>query len=159
MSYPVGLKREFPGEYLNKSLNEIKELLKRARGVDKDKLQRRRSYWSRLIVYSGRTNEGAMTNGYSANLLFRANVDDYSGTQPLCEGSLRVLVADSDEDARARAEQIGRAAQHSYLNEAGKEVRWVFVSVLELQDLCESALLDGMEVFSRLYREKGEDPE
>ena len=100
-----------------------------------------------------------MTNWYSANLLFRANVDDDSGAQPLCEESLRVLIADSDEDARTRAEQIGRAAQHSYLNDAGKEVQWVFVSVLELQDLCESALLDGMEVFSRLYREKEEDPE
>jgi len=98
-----------------------------------------------------------MNTWYAAKLLFESSVDDGSKESPLLEESTRVLLADSVETAEAKALAIGHAAEHSYLNESGQSVKWAFVSILELQDLCETELLDGTEVFSRLYRRDSGD--
>lgn len=78
-------------------------------------------------------------------------MDGSPGDDPLREESIRILLSDGDEAAWIRAKEIGRAAEHEYVNEAGEMIRWNFVEVLEVQDLCESNLTDGMEVFSRLF--------
>src|SRR5260221_13808099 len=93
-----------------------------------------------------------MNTWYAAKLLFESSVDDGSNESPLLEESIRVLQADSVETAQTKALEIGSAAEHSYLNELGQSVRWAFVSLLELQDLRETELADGTEIFSRLYR-------
>jgi hypothetical protein len=93
-----------------------------------------------------------MGSWYSVKLLFQSTIDGRLLEQSLCEESIRILRGESDEQARARAEEIGRSAEHEYLNESGEVVRWNFVSVLELQDLSETELQDGMEVFSTLIR-------
>jgi len=94
-----------------------------------------------------------MASWYSAKLLFRSTVNGLIVAQPLCEESIRVLVAETDEAAQVRAAEVGRSAEHEYVNEHGELVRWSFVAVLDLQDLCVTELEDGMEVFSRLFRD------
>ena len=88
---------------------------------------------------------------YSAKLLFESEVDG-ENDQPLREESIRVLLSESEAEARAKAAEVGTEAEHEYLNEQGQKVRWRFVAVLEVQDLCADALTDGMEVFSVLFR-------
>lgn len=65
---------------------------------------------------------------------------------------MRLVLAESDADAADRGERIGREAEHSYPNELGQSVTWHFDSIVEVVDLCEIELKDGVEVWSRLFR-------
>jgi hypothetical protein len=87
---------------------------------------------------------------YSARLLFEADVEDDTPGDVLAEGSIRLIEAKDEEDALAQAETIGIEARHAYLDDDGHAVAWVFKGVLEVQDLCETVVQSGMEVFSML---------
>ena len=89
---------------------------------------------------------------FSAVLLFEAKVHDDLLGPHLCEESIRVIEAADAEEARIKAEGIGRQGEHSYKNEPGSIVEWRFVRTVEIQDLCEDSVSDGMEVHSRLFR-------
>lgn len=93
-----------------------------------------------------------MKSWYSAKLLFQAKINGKSVEHPLCEESIRILRADTEEVAQARAEQIGTAAQHEYQNEQGETVGWEFISVLDIQEIEDRSLQDGTEVYSELFR-------
>ena len=71
----------------------------------------------------------------------------------LCEESIRILRGSSPEEAQARASEVGRSAEHEYCNASGETVRWRFVTVLEIQDLGVEELVDGVEVYSRLFKD------
>ena len=68
----------------------------------------------------------------------------------MIEESLRVVRASSEDEARAKAREVGVENAASYENETGERVEWSFVEVLEIQDLDEESLVDGVEVYSRL---------
>lgn len=97
-----------------------------------------------------------MKSWYAAKLLFEAKVEDNDSRDVLCEESIRLIEADDEEDAQRRAEEVGAQAQHEYLNDEGHSVRWRFMRVLEIQDLCESQVTHGMEVFSKMFRGRPE---
>jgi Domain of unknown function (DUF4288) len=86
---------------------------------------------------------------YSAKLLFETEQmpDD---NRVLQEESIRLIQADDEQEAASKAKLIGTAEQHEYTNSIGELVTWRFVSVVEVQDLCEDHLSDGIEVFSSL---------
>ena len=92
-------------------------------------------------------------NWYGAKLIFRSEIDGSVEGEHLWEESIRVLTAESEEEARADAVIVGKAAEHSYLNATGETVCWRFHEVQEIQDLCVSELTQGTEVFSRLFRQ------
>lgn len=92
-----------------------------------------------------------MKSWYTARIRFVSHTDNRVTTDALWEDSLRLVYAESEVDARQRAEDIGKNAQHEYKNESGEVVSWHYVSVLEVFDLCESELVEGTEVFSRLF--------
>jgi Domain of unknown function (DUF4288) len=92
-------------------------------------------------------------NWYAAKLLFQSEIDGSCAEEPLLEESIRILIAANEDEARDGAVEIGRAAEHSYLNETGETVWWRFREVQEIQDLCVSELTQGTEVFSRLFRQ------
>lgn len=96
---------------------------------------------------------------YSAVLLFECVVGEDVGGGALVEESTRLLQAGDDAEANVRAEQLGRDEEHEYLNASGALVRWKFVRVLELQDLCTDSLEHGTEVFSRMRRRSPESEE
>lgn len=91
-------------------------------------------------------------NWYSAKLLFEAEVEGDESDDRLCEESIRILLADDDRHAQERASEIGAKAEHQYLNDEGRVVRWRFKEVLDIQDICEPEVTDGMEVFSQMLR-------
>ena len=87
---------------------------------------------------------------FAAKLLFESSVPNEDG-RLLQEESIRLIQASDEADARSRACQLGNSEQHQYRNDLGETVAWQFVSVLEIQDLCEESLSDGTEVFSTLH--------
>jgi hypothetical protein len=92
-----------------------------------------------------------MRGWYSARLLFEAEVEGDGSDDILCEESIRLIEADSDNDAEQKAAEVGAQAQHEYVNDDGHTVRWRFRRVLDVQDLCESRIVHGMEVFSNMF--------
>ncbi len=94
----------------------------------------------------------SMKSWHAAKILFEARVDGRSSADALREESIRVFLSEGLDRARHRAEELGRGAEHEYKNEYGELVRWTFVSVLDVQDLCAFELQDGAEVFSVLFR-------
>jgi Domain of unknown function (DUF4288) len=93
-----------------------------------------------------------MRGWYSAKLLFEAEVESEGSDDLLCEESIRLVEADDSDDAEQKAAEVGAQAQHEYVNDKGHTVRWHFRRVLDVQDLCESHIVHGMEVFSKMYR-------
>jgi hypothetical protein len=100
-----------------------------------------------------------MKSWHAAKILFEARVDGRTSADALREESIRVFLSDGLDRARWRAEELGRAAEHEYQNEYGELVRWTFVTVLDVQDLCAFELQDGAEVFSVLFRHLPPPPE
>jgi uncharacterized protein DUF4288 len=86
---------------------------------------------------------------FAARLLFESSVQHDDG-RVLQEESIRIIQANDELQAQSKAALLGTSDQHRYLNDQGETVAWRFVSVLELQDLCEDNITDGMEVFARL---------
>lgn len=93
-----------------------------------------------------------MRGWYSVRLLFEAEVEGEGSDDILCEESIRLLEADNEDDAEQKAADVGVRAEHEYVNEHGRAVRWRFRRVLDIQDLCESRITHGMEVYSRMFR-------
>lgn len=93
---------------------------------------------------------------YSAKLLIISAVDDGKKTVPaLVEESIILIEAESPDTAKERALEAGLRMEHEYDNYRGRQVRWRFGKLLELQDLSEEKVFSGMEVFSTIYRRKG----
>lgn len=88
---------------------------------------------------------------FSARLLFESELSDTTGDPSLQEENIKLVSAESEDEARKKAEAIGRNEEIAYSNADGETVTWHFLGVLEVQDLCESALYDGVEVYSRLF--------
>jgi hypothetical protein len=86
---------------------------------------------------------------FAAKLLFESTVQHDDG-RVLQEESIRLLQADDKSQAHSKATDIGNSEKHQYANSQGETVSWRFVSILEVQDLCEDNIFDGMEVFSTL---------
>jgi hypothetical protein len=86
---------------------------------------------------------------FGAKLLFESS-NRHEGNRVLQEESIRLLQADNEEQAHSKAGQLGISEQHEYQNEQGETVAWRFVALLEVQDLCERDVYDGMEVFSTM---------
>ncbi|WP_437515133.1 DUF4288 domain-containing protein [Sorangium sp. So ce1099] len=93
-----------------------------------------------------------MSSWYSACMLFESEVDDQSSEEPLCEESIRLVKAVDVDAAKAIANSLGVELEHEYSNPDGRTVRWVFRGIVELQELCESEIVSGTEVFSRMFK-------
>jgi hypothetical protein len=89
---------------------------------------------------------------FAAVLLLSSEVRDASGEIPLVDHQVRLIHAVDAEDAYQRARELGEAAQHAYLNEAGETVSWHFVGVYQLQELADPPA-HGTEVYSWFNRE------
>ena len=89
---------------------------------------------------------------FSVSLLFSCQVETPDPPEMLRELAIHVLTAAGPDEARAKGDNIGNAKEHAYQNGDGEAVRWTFEGVVEVQDLCDGHLFDGMEVASWLYR-------
>jgi hypothetical protein len=87
---------------------------------------------------------------YGAKLQLKAFVGSDAPVAIMEDHSIRLISALSIEDAEDLAVDVGKSLEHSYQNDNGEIVDWKFISVIEVQDLCEDTLQHGTEVFSEL---------
>jgi hypothetical protein len=87
-------------------------------------------------------------NWYLAKLVYRIICGEGMHT-PQFDEQLRLVEAEDEMTAFAKARAIGTREQELFLNEKQKLVRWDFINVSELYKL--SALIDGAELYSRIH--------
>src|SRR5260370_17025488 len=88
---------------------------------------------------------------FAAKLVFESSLGN-EGDRVLQEESIRLIQADGEIEARSKATQLGASEQLQFSNAQGETVAWHFVSLLEIQDLCEANVSYGMEIFSTMKR-------
>jgi hypothetical protein len=84
---------------------------------------------------------------YLAKMVFQIICGDGNHTAQFDE-QLRLVTANDEDEAFAKACHIGKAEQDSFLNQKNELVRWQFVNIPELYRL--SKLIDGAEIYSRI---------
>ena len=89
---------------------------------------------------------------YAALLLFGSEIDQVTHLRPLCEERVVLFRGGQQEQIEQRAQEYGRAEQHSYTNERGQEVRWRFQQVVLIDELEDPTVGKGWEVSSRFAR-------
>jgi len=90
---------------------------------------------------------------FTASILFQSEI---SGDQnsPLWEERIILLKADSEPEAKSLAERYGRSAETKYVSATKEEVAWKVESILGLNEVLDSSLDSGAEVFSRFLDSK-----
>ena len=89
---------------------------------------------------------------YAANLLFQSEHSTVSDKENLWEESIRLIQADSTDQAMQKAKELGQRSEVSYLGEEADLVKWKFVRVERIFEIDDEKLKDGTEVFSRFLR-------
>jgi len=86
-------------------------------------------------------------NWYLTKMVFRIICGDGDHMAQFDE-QLRLLSADSKEEAFHKAQVLGMKEEEMFFNQQQKLVQWQFISVSELYQLNE--LIDGAELYSRI---------
>jgi hypothetical protein len=86
-------------------------------------------------------------NWYLSKMVFRIICGDGNHT-PQFDEQLRLITADSKEEAFHKAQSLGMRTEEIFFNQQAQLVRWQFISVSELYLLQE--LIDGAELYSRV---------
>ena len=89
---------------------------------------------------------------YAANLLFQSEHSTVSDKENLWEESIRLIQADSTDQAMQKAKELGQRSEVCYLGEEADLVKWKFVRVERIFEIDDEKLKDGTEVFSRFLR-------
>jgi hypothetical protein len=89
---------------------------------------------------------------YAASLLFKGSRVPAGADAPLWQESIRLIGANTDDEARAKAEKIGQAERVSY-QVSGGTLTWVFDRIERVYTIEVDVLADGTEVFSRFLRD------
>lgn len=94
---------------------------------------------------------------FSTRLLYRCLVDgepDCSGTP--YETCIYLIEAHDRDEAEIKAQARGKKAARKAKDKSGRDIEWEFDHVLQLQELDESKIVDGIEIFSRYHMTKPE---
>jgi len=86
-------------------------------------------------------------NWYLAKLVFRIVCGDGLHT-PQFDEQLRLVAAESKEEAFAKARRNGKNEQDTFYNRNQQLVQWQFINVSEMYEISE--LIDGAELYSRI---------
>jgi uncharacterized protein DUF4288 len=90
---------------------------------------------------------------FGASLLYRSSEPlDEQGTQ-LYEERLIILEAIDEGEAWKKAHKRGLLLEEEYTNAEGRRVTWTFERAVEIKEIIEDQLGDGVEVFSRFLCE------
>lgn len=85
---------------------------------------------------------------YTAKCLYWA---EHNGPEPphlpLYETRYLLISAPDEDGAMEKALQIAKDRQHSYLNQYGATVSWKLKQVLEVKEIFNFELKDGMEIY------------
>jgi hypothetical protein len=88
-----------------------------------------------------------LMNWYISKIVFGITADNQQ-TQQFDE-QLRLIQADTTEEAFLKARMIGIGEEDSFINDSNKRVKWEFINVAELVPL--KKLEDGVEIYSRIH--------
>lgn len=86
-------------------------------------------------------------NWYISKIVFGITAENQQ-TQQFDE-QLRLIQADTTEEAFLKARMIGIGEEDSFLNDSNKRIKWEFINVAELVPL--KKLEDGVEIYSRIH--------
>lgn len=86
-------------------------------------------------------------NWYISKIVFGITAENKQTRQ--FDEQVRLIQADSTEEAFIKARMIGLAEEDSFLNDEKKRIKWEFINVAELIPL--KRLEDGVEVYSRIH--------
>lgn len=90
---------------------------------------------------------------FGVSLLFRSSVPlDEHGT-PLFEERIILLAAHDEAEAWKKAKERAPGLEEQYINAEGHCVTWTFERPLDVQEIPDEQLEDGVEVFHRFLRE------
>ncbi|MFZ6010407.1 MAG: DUF4288 domain-containing protein [Bacteroidota bacterium] len=87
-------------------------------------------------------------NWYIAKLVFNISAEN-TAHKPQFDEQLRLISAETTEEAFLKARALGIGEEDSFLNEKKNRVRWEFVNVIEILPM--KALEDGMELYSHIH--------
>ena len=85
---------------------------------------------------------------FISKIVFRISAEN-TEQKPQFDEQLRLIVADSAEEAFLKARVIGINQEDSFLNDSEKLVKWEFINVADIMPLNE--LEDGMEIYSQIH--------
>ena len=86
-------------------------------------------------------------NWYLAKMVFRIVCGEGEHT-PQFDEQLRLVAADSKEEAFQKAVDMGQGEEETFYNRKEQMVQWLFINVSELYKL--SDLIDGAELYSSI---------
>lgn len=87
-------------------------------------------------------------NWYISKIVFKISAENTQHT-PQFDEQLRLISADSAEEAFLKARTIGLGEEDSFLNDKMNTVKWEFINVSEIVPL--KKLEDGMELYSHIH--------
>lgn len=87
---------------------------------------------------------------YSASLLFKS-IQVPPTDEPLWEESIRLIQADTEDDARHMAQLLGERERCGYQTNNGT-VTWIFDRVERIYAIESESIDSGIELFSRFLR-------
>jgi hypothetical protein len=74
-----------------------------------------------------------------------------------CIQQIHVIRAYDREEAYAKAIELGKAEETTYLNYQEKEVNWKFVGLENLEELLEKRIRNGTEIWGRVFYTQSTD--
>ncbi len=86
-------------------------------------------------------------NWYLSKIVFRIVCGNGDHT-PQFDEQLRLVSAETKEEAFRKAQQMGKKEEETFYNRKQQLVQWQFINVSELYRLSE--LIDGAELYSRI---------
>jgi hypothetical protein len=92
---------------------------------------------------------------YAASLFFKGTHSDAPDRESVWEEQIVLVEAGSDEEARARARELGRSFEHEYgTRKSDVKVRWELVEVERVCGIEGNGFQTGLEVFSRFISQE-----
>ncbi|WP_437742801.1 DUF4288 domain-containing protein [Sorangium sp. So ce302] len=88
---------------------------------------------------------------YVAVILYESWSPDPSYT-PMYEECFALVRAESEEQARARAEQHSRAHETCFNNVLGQEIHWKLKHVVDVSRVLSDTLDDGADIYARHFK-------
>ena len=87
-------------------------------------------------------------NWYITKIVFNISAENNT-TKNQFDEQLRLITADSKEEAFLKARALGLSEEDTFYNDKMKKVKWEFINVSEVLPL--KNLEDGMELYSRIH--------
>lgn len=90
---------------------------------------------------------------FSVAVLMKCEVGESPDAAPLHEESIFLIDAANREEAREKARRRAEENSISYPNAGGQTVRWSLVEIVGAYELSDTAITDGVELHSRMFRD------